>query len=262
MKADAIGMTELEILSWNVNGLRAALKKGFVDFLQAERPDILCLQETKATEDQLPPEIRTAWGYHVYFSSAEKKGYSGVAIISKIKPQSLEYGFGIEEFDREGRILIADYGEFVLLNIYFPNGKASAERLDYKMRFYDAFLTYTEGLKAHGRKIVVCGDVNTAHKEIDLARPKENSRISGFLPEERAWIDRFLSHGYMDTFRVFHTGPGQYTFWDMKTNARERNVGWRIDYFYISENMAGQLKDAFIMTETMGSDHCPIGIRI
>ncbi len=255
-------MTELEILSWNVNGLRAVLKKGFVDFLQEKKPDILCLQETKASEDQLPPEIRTAWGYHVYFASGEKKGYSGVAILSKEKPLSVAAGFGVQEFDREGRVLVADYGAFVLLNIYFPNGKASTERLDYKMRFYDAFLEYADRLKAQGRKIIVCGDVNTAHREIDIARPRENSKVSGFLPEERAWLDRFVAHGYADTFRQFNREPGQYTFWDVITKARERNVGWRIDYFFVSEDVLPQLKDAFILPEIMGSDHCPIGIRI
>lgn len=255
-------MTELKILSWNVNGLRAVLKKGFVDFLQAEKPDILCLQETKASEEQLPPEIRTAWGYHVFFSSAEKKGYSGVAILSKEKPRSLEYGFGTVEFDREGRILIADYGEFVLFNIYFPNGKASPERLAYKMRFYDAFLERAERLRAQGRKIVICGDVNTAHREIDLARPRENSKVSGFLPEERVWIDEFLARGYVDTLRAFDDRPGQYTFWDQKSGARERNVGWRIDYFYVSESLRKQLKGAFILPEITGSDHCPVGITL
>ncbi|CAJ36526.1 exodeoxyribonuclease III [Methanocella arvoryzae] len=255
-------MTELEILSWNVNGLRAILKKGFVDFMQEKNPDILCLQETRASEEQLPPEIMTSWGYHVYFASGEKKGYSGVAILSKVKPLSVARGFGIPEFDREGRVLIADYGAFVLLNIYFPNGKASPERLAYKMRFYNAFLEYADRLKAQGRKIVVCGDVNTAHKEIDIARPRENSKISGFLPVERAWMDKLIAHGYVDTFRLFNDQPGQYTFWDTVTRARERNVGWRIDYFFVSENLKEQLKAAFIMTEIMGSDHCPIGIRL
>lgn len=255
-------MTELEILSWNVNGLRAILKKGFVDFLQEKKPDILCLQETKASEDQLPPEIRTAWGYHIYFASGEKKGYSGVAILSKVKPLVVSAGFGIEEFDREGRVLVADYGAFVLLNIYFPNGKASSERLDFKMRFYDAFLEYVDRLKAQGRKIVVCGDVNTAHREIDIARPRENSKISGFLPVERAWMDKFFARGYVDTFRQFNDQPGQYTFWDVITKARERNVGWRIDYFFVSDNFAPQLKGAYILPGIMGSDHCPIGIRI
>jgi exodeoxyribonuclease-3 len=171
-------------------------------------------------------------------------------------------GFGVPEFDREGRVLIADYGAFVLLNIYFPNGKASAERLDYKMRFYDAFLEYADRLRAQGKKIIVCGDVNTAHREIDIARPRENSKTSGFLPEERAWLDKFLAHGYADTFRQFDREPGRYTFWDVITKARERNVGWRIDYFFVSEDVLPQLKDAFIMPEIMGSDHCPIGIRI
>lgn len=252
----------MKILSWNVNGLRALLKKGFMDFLNAESPDIICLQETKVSEGQLPPEIKSAWGYNVYLESGEKKGYSGVAILSKTKPLSVERGFGIPEFDREGRILIADYGSFVLINIYFPNGKRDKTRLDYKMRFYDAFLVYAEGLKAQGKKIVVCGDVNTAHREIDIARPKENAKTSGFLPEERAWMDRFVAHGYVDTFRLFNDKPGQYTFWDMVTGARARNVGWRIDYFFVSADLAGHVRDAFIMPDIQGSDHCPIGIVV
>jgi exodeoxyribonuclease-3 len=258
----------LEILSWNVNGLRAVLKKGFIDFLTSESPDIMCMQETKVSE--APLELYQADGYHMYFASGEKKGYSGVAILSREEPRSVARGFGDARFDGEGdprydgegRTLIADYGKFVLMNIYFPNGKASKERLDYKMGFYDAFLDYTDRLKAQGRKIIICGDLNTAHEERDIARPKENSKVSGFLPVERAWMDKFESHGYVDTFRMFNKEGGHYTFWDMKTNARARNVGWRIDYFYVSENLRKDVKDAFIMTDVMGSDHCPIGIKI
>lgn len=253
-------MDKIRLISWNVNGIRAAQKKGFLDWLHLESPDIMCVQETKAHKEQLDSELADPDGYHSYFSSAVKKGYSGVVIYSKKEPLSVKCGFGIEKFDSEGRTLIADYGDFVLFNVYFPNGKASKERLEYKMEFYDAFLEYADTLKGRGKKIVVCGDVNTAHKEIDLARPKDNEKTSGFLPEERAWIDKLLSHGYVDTFRAFNKEPEQYSWWSMRTRARERNVGWRIDYFYASENVMENITDAFIMPDVMGSDHCPIGL--
>ena len=255
-------MKKIRILSWNVNGIRAAYKKGFLDWINKEKPDILCIQETKAQQEQLADELINIEGYHSYFSSAIRKGYSGVAIYTKAEPKSIKKGFGIEKFDSEGRILIAEYPEFILFNIYYPNGKASQERLHYKMEFYDAFLKYVDKLKKKGKNIIICGDVNTAHKEIDIARPKENEKISGFLPEEREWIDKFLSHGYLDTFRMFNQEPDNYTWWDQITRARERNVGWRIDYFYISESLKKKIKDAFIMSDVMGSDHCPIGIEI
>ena len=255
-------MKKIRILSWNVNGIRAVHKKGFLDWFNKEKPDILCIQETKAQQEQLADELINVEGYNSYFSSAVRKGYSGVAIYTKAEPKSIKKGFGIEKFDSEGRILIAEYSEFILFNIYYPNGKAREERLRYKMDFYDAFLAYADKLKKKGKNLVICGDVNTAHKEIDLARPKENEKISGFLPEERAWMDKFVEHGYIDTFRMFNREPENYTWWDMMTRARERNVGWRIDYFFVSENFKKKVKDAFILSEVMGSDHCPIGIEI
>jgi len=197
-------MSQLRLLSWNVNGLRSVYKKHFLDWMQMTDPDILCLQETKAHEDQLPDDLRSVEGYYAYFSNAEKKGYSGVATYTKLRPQRVSYGMNQEKFDNEGRVLVTDFGDFLLYNIYFPNGKASAERLKYKLEFYDAFLDHILTLKNSGRNIIICGDVNTAHKEIDLARPKDNEKISGFLPIERAWIDKFLEHGFVDTFRLFH----------------------------------------------------------
>lgn len=256
-------MNTIRLLSWNVNGIRAIHKKGFIDWVLKENPDILCLQETKAHPEQLPKELINIDSYESYFSHSKiKKGYSGVAVYSKLKPSNVKYGLGIPKFDDEGRTLILDYGNFILFNIYFPNGKMSDERLQYKMDFYDAFLDYADALVKQGRKLIICGDVNTAHKEIDLARPKENEKTSGFLPIERQWIDKFLSHGFIDTFRMFNNQPGNYTWWDMQTRARERNVGWRIDYFFISENFKSHLVNAFIMPDVMGSDHCPIGIEI
>ena len=251
----------MRILSWNVNGIRAVQRKGFVEWLQDERPDILCVQETKASPEQLSEEIRNPSGYHSYFASALRKGYSGVALYTKEKPRAVSYGLGIDEFDNEGRTIIASYDDFVLYNIYFPNGKASKERLRFKMHFYDSFLEHAENIKDSGSNVIVCGDFNTAHKEIDLARPKQNEKVSGFLPEERAWIDRFISRGFVDTFRIYNKEPGQYTWWDLKSRARDRNVGWRIDYFFESEDLGKRLRSAFIMPDVTGSDHCPIGIE-
>jgi exodeoxyribonuclease III len=255
-------MKKLRLLSWNVNGIRAVYKKGFLDWFKKENPDILCLQETKASEEQLADELKNPPGYYSFFSSAEKKGYSGVAVYTKEKPLKVEKGFGIKKFDNEGRILTIHYENFVLMNIYYPNGKASPERLKYKLDFYDAFLNYTEKLRAEGKNLVICGDVNTAHKEIDLAHPKENETTSGFLPVEREWMDKFFSHGYVDTFRMFNNKPDQYTWWHVITRARERNIGWRIDYFFVNEEFRKNVKSGFIMPEVMGSDHCPTGIEL
>ncbi|MEA1959625.1 MAG: exodeoxyribonuclease III [Chloroflexota bacterium] len=255
-------MDELTVLSWNVNGIRAVYKKGFLDWLTKESPDILCVQETKAAEDQLPFDLKMVEGYHAFFSSSDRKGYSGVALYTKSKPASIATGFGIPRFDSEGRILIADYDSFVLFNIYFPNGKASPERLEYKLDFYDAFLDYVNNAVNEGKNVIVCGDVNTAHKEIDLAHPKENSKVSGFLPVERAWMDKFVESGYIDTFRHFDSAPGRYTWWDLKSGARERNVGWRIDYFFVNAGFIGNVKRAYILPNVTGSDHCPTGVDI
>ncbi len=252
----------MRLLSWNVNGIRSVYSKGFVPWVMQSGPDILCLQETKAEAGQLKQDLREIEGYSSYFASASKKGYSGVALYTRTEPDDIRYGLGLPEFDHEGRVIIATYPKFMLYNVYFPNGKASAERLAFKMAFYEAFLELLQAQAAQGRSLVVCGDVNTAHREIDLARPKENEKVSGFLPEERAWIDRFLAAGFIDTFRMFNSAGGNYTWWDLKSGARARNVGWRIDYFYVSANLAPLVTDAFILPEVMGSDHCPIGIDL
>ncbi|MCH7515848.1 MAG: exodeoxyribonuclease III [Bacteroidetes bacterium] len=255
-------MTKVRILSWNVNGIRAAYKKGLLNWFSKEKPDILCVQETKAMKEQLPDDLINVDGYNSFFSSAERKGYSGTATYTKVNPVKVVNGIGIKKFDSEGRFLVTEFDEFILFNIYFPNGKAKKERLQYKMDFYEAFLKHLKKLLKQDKKIVICGDVNTAHKEIDLARPKANEKISGFLPQEREWIDKLLEAGFIDTFRKFNQKPEQYTWWDMMTRARDRNVGWRIDYFFISENLKDNLKNALILPEVMGSDHCPIGIEI
>lgn len=253
----------MRILSWNVNGIRAVLKKGFLEWLDKDNPDILCIQETKAHPEQLSKNILEHDSYHSYWAwSTIKKGYSGVATFSKEEPLRVERGLGIEKFDSEGRVLITEFKNFILFNVYFPNGKASSDRLNFKLEFYDAFLKKIDSLKKKGKKIIFCGDVNTAHKEIDLARPKENETISGFLPIECKWIDRVVEHGYIDTLREFHKEGGLYTWWSQRTGARERNVGWRIDYFFVQEELKKDLKNAFILNSVMGSDHCPLGIEI
>ncbi|MEE4311587.1 MAG: exodeoxyribonuclease III [candidate division KSB1 bacterium] len=251
-----------KLISWNVNGVRAIHKKGFLNWLKEEDPDILCLQETKAMEEQLPDELRAVEGYRSYYASAERKGYSGVAIYTREKPLAVHRGMGIPEFDIEGRVLHLEYAQFHLLNIYFPNGKASKERLRYKMAFYDAFLGFAVKLKEGGKHVVMCGDVNTAHKEIDLARPKENRKTSGFLPGECAWMDAFVEAGFSDTFRMFEKEGGHYTWWDLRTRARDRDIGWRIDYFFVNDEFKKNVTSGFILKEVMGSDHCPIGIEI
>lgn len=256
-------VSPIRLLSWNVNGVRAVYKKGLLGWLGLEKPDILCLQETKAEPAQLPPELRDPNDYRAQWAWGEKKGYSGVATLSRETPMEVQRGLGLERFDREGRVLRTVHRDFVLYNIYFPNGKSRPERLAYKMDFYESFLNVLMERRARGEeRVVVCGDVNTAHREIDLARPRENRTISGFLPEERAWLDRFLAAGFIDTFREFEPGAGHYSWWDMQSRARERNVGWRIDYFFVSEPLRPRLKGAFLLPEVMGSDHCPAGITL
>lgn len=254
----------MKFICWNVNGIRALHKKGNFAWLVKESPDFFCLQETKANPDQLVDEIKTLDGYKAYFDySKVKKGYSGVAIYTKIEPLKVDYGMGIKEFDDEGRLLGLHYKDFVLFNVYFPNGGGGPVRLDYKLRFYDAFLEYIEKIRKTGKKIIFCGDINTAHEAIDLARPKENEENTGFLPEERAWLDEVVNHGYVDTFRHFNpTKVGAYTYWDQKTAARERNVGWRIDYFFVSNDVVKKLKSIIIHSEIYGSDHCPLELNV
>lgn len=252
----------MKIISWNVNGVRAIQKKGFLDWLAKESPDILCLQEIKAQEHQLGPELLNPEGYHTYWNPAERKGYSGVAVFSRKKPLAVKMGFGVPRFDCEGRVLVTEFPGFVLLNIYFPNGKQGEERLQYKLDFYEETLRFVECLKSEGKKVVVCGDYNTAHQPIDLARPRENEKVSGFLPVERAWIDKWVRHGQVDIFREFCLLPDYYTWWDMKTGARERNVGWRIDYHFVTKDLVPAVRDAKILKEVMGSDHCPVSLEL
>ncbi len=254
--------TTITLISWNVNGARAVYKNGFMDWLATANADIVCLQETRAEAHQVPDEMRQPPGYHaVWNPSRARKGYSGTALLTREPPLSVELGLGVEEFDREGRTIIAEYPSFTLLNSYFPNGGNDHSRVPFKLAFYDAFLTKCLALTAAGKRVLFCGDVNTAHREIDLARPKETKTVTGFLPEERAWLDKLVELGYVDTFRHFYPDlRDQYTWWHQVTSARQRNVGWRIDYFFAAAGLQSRLVDAFIQQQVMGSDHCPVGV--
>lgn len=255
-------MKNLKFISWNVNGIRAAAKKGIFEFFNKQAPDFFSLQETKAHEEQLPFDVKIFNDYTSYFVSGERKGYSGVVTYAKEPALKVIDKIGVPEFDREGRHVILEYPEFFLCNIYFPNGRSNDTRLQYKMAYYEAFLKFMIELKKTGKAIIICGDVNTAHKEIDLFHPKANQKFSGFLPEERAWLDKLFEHGFVDTFREFNQEPLQYTWWDVKSKARERNIGWRIDYFFIDKAHLKNVTSATIMPEVMGSDHCPISITL
>jgi len=253
----------MQLVSWNVNGLRAAHRKGFLDWFDKAQPDILCLQETRCHPDQLVPELRRPAGYHTYWAWAEKKGYSGVALYSRIEPRSVQIGLGVPDYDQEGRTIIADYGVFVLLAAYIPNGGRDHSRVPFKMAFKADFLSACNHFRAQGRPVVFCGDINTAHREIDIARPKSNQNSTGFLPVERAWIDRVLEEGYVDTFRALHPDEeGAYTWWAAWGGARQRNVGWRLDYFFTSADLLPRVTSAGIHPGVTGSDHCPVSVHL
>jgi len=255
-------MTQLKLYSWNVNGVRAAEKKGFLDWLRHSGGDVVAIQETKANPDQLSEALTQPTGYQVDWCSAEKKGYSGVGTFSKVKAVGISRGLGDERFDRDGRVLISDFERFVFFNIYFPNGGRGPEWVQHKLEFYRRFLGVVEGYTRQGRSVIVTGDVNTAYAEIDLARPKENSKKTGFLPEERAALGEFFAARLIDTFRHVRPTEVKYTWWDMVTRARERNVGWRIDYFLVSSDLKDRILDADIHPDVLGSDHCPISLTL
>jgi exodeoxyribonuclease-3 len=249
----------VKLISWNVNGLRAALRKGFLDYLAREKPDILCLQETRCG----PNEVEHLWpsSYTTYWNMAEKRGYSGTAIFTKTRPIEISRGMGRPEHDGEGRVLTAEFNGFFLVNVYVPNSQRELTRLPYRQRWDRALLRYLRKLERQ-KPVVWCGDLNVAHEELDLANPKANVRNHGFTREERSGFGAFVRAGFLDTFREFHTDGGHYTWWSQMPGVRQRNIGWRIDYFLISKSLRPQLKRAFIRPEVMGSDHCPVGIEL
>lgn len=246
----------MKMISWNVNGIRAVIKNGFYDSISAINPDILCLQEIRAHQDQINVELPE---YNKFWYSAEKKGYSGTAIFSKADPISVSYGIGTDEHDSEGRVITLEYNDFYLVTVYTPNAQHELVRLEYRQIWDRDFLNYVKDLEKK-KPVVFCGDLNVAHKEIDLKNPKANERNPGFTIEERSGFDRYIENGFIDTFREFNKEPGNYTWWSYRFNSRAKNIGWRIDYFCLSASIRGRLAEAFIMKEIMGSDHCPVGI--
>jgi exodeoxyribonuclease-3 len=252
----------MRLVSWNVNGIRAATRNGFWEWLTADAPDILSLQETRIHLDQLTERMRNPPGYHAFWHSAERRGYSGVASFCQEHPLAVHKGFGQPRFDAEGRVLITEHPGFTLLNAYFPSGRRGRDRVGYKIEFYDALLECCVGLQAEGRKLIVCGDFNTAHQPIDLARPKQNIKTSGFLPEEREVLSRWLERGFVDAFRQLYPDTQEYTWWTYRFDARTRNIGWRIDYFLVAEELMPCVQEARILGSVLGSDHCPVELQL
>lgn len=252
----------MKIISYNVNGIRAAITKGFLDWLKASDPDVICLQEIKATQDQIPAmEIQMAGYPYQYYFPAQKKGYSGVAILSKIEPKQVVFGTGIPHMDFEGRNVRADFEDFSVMSLYLPSG-TNIDRLDHKFKYMDDFQEYINNLKKEIPNLIIAGDYNICHEAIDIHDPVRNAKISGFLPEERAWLDAFMKSGFVDSFRHFNKEPHNYSWWSYRANARENNKGWRIDYNLVSEPMKSRMKRAIILPEAKHSDHCPILVEI
>lgn len=253
----------MQIITWNVNGLRAALTKNALDAIKIQDADVICLQEIKTRPDQLnEQQIQSISPYSAIWNPAERPGYSGVASLYINKPNIIELGFRNPQFDGEGRVIQMVYDDFRLFNIYFPNGQRDLGRLKYKLDFYENLLTYLDQLHKQGENIILCGDFNTAHREIDLKNPKENETTSGFLPEERAVLDVYLQHGFVDVYRELYPTRVQYTWWTYRFNARKRNIGWRLDYFMVSAPLVKRVKDIVIQEEILGSDHCPVVLEL
>ena len=252
----------MRIISYNVNGIRSAISKGLLEWMDDVKPDVLCLQETKAQPEQIPVFELESMGYRAYFHSAEKKGYSGVAIITRLEPDHVEYGMGNPLYDREGRVIRADFGELSVMSVYHPSGSSGEARQAFKMQWLDDFLEYMIQLRQSRPKLLVAGDFNICHRAIDIHDPVRNARSSGFLPEEREWVSRFLDLGFTDTFRFFNQQPHQYSWWSFRANARQKNLGWRIDYNMVTDNLEPELKSAGIMPDVVHSDHCPVWVEL
>jgi exodeoxyribonuclease-3 len=256
----------MKLLSWNVNGLRAVSEKGFLPWLERSEADVVCLQEIKAHPEQVPPSVREPQGFEGFWNPARKPGYSGVAIFSRIRPLTVTRGFEqgavTEAFDSEGRVLTAEYSDFFLVNAYFPNSQRDHARLPFKLEFCSAMDRHLHTLRSRGKAVILCGDWNICHREIDLRNPKQNENNAGFLPQERAWIDSLLKSGWRDAFRQFEPGGGHYTWWSYRPGVREKNIGWRLDYHVINEEHVGRLRRAWHEPNVLGSDHCPVGIEL
>lgn len=251
----------MKILSYNVNGIRAALKKGFAEWLEATAPDVLCLQETKAMKEQLDTAVFEALGYQHHWHSAQKKGYSGVAILTKTKPLHIKEGTGIDHMDFEGRVIRADFEKVSVISLYLPSG-TNLDRLEYKFQFMDDFQNYIDTLKKKYPRLVICGDYNICHRAIDIHDPIRNKKVSGFLPEEREWIDGFINSGFVDSFRHLNPEPQKYSWWSYRANARNNNKGWRIDYNLVSENLKNNINRSYLLSDAKHSDHCPVGVEL
>ena len=251
----------MKVLSYNVNGIRAALNKGFAEWLKVSQADVICIQEIKALKEQIDTKVLEDLGYHHFWFSAQKKGYSGVAIFSKIKPNKVEYGSGIDHMDFEGRIIRADFDKVSIMSLYLPSG-TNIDRLEYKFKFMDEFQDYINELKKEYPNLIICGDYNICHEAIDIHDPVRNKKVSGFLPEERAWLDGFINSGFIDSFRLLNSEPHHYSWWSYRANARNNNKGWRIDYAMVSAPLKENIKRSFILPEAKHSDHCPVGLEL
>lgn len=251
----------MKVLSYNVNGIRAALNKGFAEWLKMSQADVICIQEIKALKEQVDTKVLEDLGYHHFWFSAQKKGYSGVAIFSKIKPNKVEYGSGIDHMDFEGRIIRADFDKVSIMSLYLPSG-TNIDRLEYKFKFMDEFQGYINELKKEYPNLIICGDYNICHEAIDIHDPVRNKKVSGFLPEERAWLDGFINSGFIDSFRLLNSEPHHYSWWSYRANARNNNKGWRIDYALVSAPLKENIKRSFILPEAKHSDHCPVGLEL
>tara|TARA_B100000401_G_C52772934_1_gene704181 strand:- start:511 stop:1272 length:762 start_codon:yes stop_codon:yes gene_type:complete len=251
----------LKIISYNVNGIRAAINKGFIDWLRESNIDVICIQETKANKEQVEINLLEKIGYHNYWFSAQKKGYSGVAIFSKKPPNNIIYGTKINHIDYEGRVIQVDYDELSIISLYLPSG-TNIDRLEYKFKFMKDFKEYIDDLKIRYPKLIICGDYNICHKEIDIHDPIRNKNISGFLPEERQWLDKFINSGFIDSFRHLNSEPHNYSWWSYRANSRVNNKGWRIDYALVSESLKKNINNSFILNSVKHSDHCPVGVEI
>jgi exodeoxyribonuclease III len=252
----------IKLRSWNVNGLRSCGRGGFGKWFAAQEADVVCVQEIKANKEQLASDLLNPKKYHSFWHSAEKPGYSGTAIYTKKEPLDIRYGIGRKDIDREGRVLAVEFKNYIVINTYFPNSQRDHARLPYKLSFCEAFHKFTEKELARGKSIFICGDMNIAHHEIDLKNPKSNKKNAGFLPEERAWMTQFLDSGYVDTFRHFEKGPDHYTWWSNRPGVRQRNIGWRLDYFIANADAQARLKAVVHQHKIMGSDHCPVALEI